>query len=145
MGLINVDWGVLQVLDASISFPHKTTFALYKVVEQRRASLFLTQRTIDGVLIMLSLEALSNFAAIGQGIQVHERNESESLDKYWVKIQEVHITETSEIDRHPEDVKVNVDMVVANTSKQVSLTNFHVSKVTPQISRIANSVLLVRL
>jgi hypothetical protein len=30
---------------------------------------------------MLSLEALSNFAAIGWGIQVHERNESESLDK----------------------------------------------------------------
>jgi len=42
MGWINVDWGVLQVLDASISFPHETMFALHKVVEQRRASLFLT-------------------------------------------------------------------------------------------------------
>jgi hypothetical protein len=42
-------------------------------------------------------------------------------------------------------VKTNADMVNANTSKRVSPTNFHVSKVTLQVLGIANSILQVRL
>ncbi len=80
---------------------------------------------------MLCLEASSNFMAITWGIQVREKNESMSSNKKHVKNQEAHITETSEIKHHPEDVKANVDMVDLDISKQVSPTNPHVSEVTP--------------
>ncbi len=94
---------------------------------------------------MLSLEASSNFVATSQGIQVCERNESKSFDKEQVKNQEAHIIETSKIKCHLEDVKANADLVDANTLKQVSPTNLHVSKITPQVLRITNNVLQVRL
>jgi hypothetical protein len=81
MGWINVRWDVSQVLNASTSLPHKIVFALAKVVEQRHASLFPTQFIIEGAPTMSCLETPSDFMAIGWGIQVHERNESESLDK----------------------------------------------------------------
>jgi len=57
-----------------------------------------------------------------------------------MKNQEVHITETSKIKQCPEDVKAYVDMVDANTSKQVSPTNPHVLKATPQVLKITNYV-----
>ncbi len=56
-----------------------------------------------------------------------------------MKNQEAHIIKTSKIKHRPEDVKVNVDMVDLDTSKQVSPTNPHVSEVTPQILGIINS------
>jgi hypothetical protein len=93
---------------------------------------------------MLHLEAPFNFTTIGWGIQVHEKNESESSDKEQVKNQEVHIIETSKIERCPKDVKAYSDMVNADTSKQVSPTNPHVSEVTPQVLRIANHILKVQ-
>jgi len=61
MGWINMHWGVLQVLYASTSLAHEATLALDKVVEQRHASLFLIQFTIEGAPTMLSLEASFNF------------------------------------------------------------------------------------
>ncbi len=64
MGWINVRWGVPQVLNALTNLPHKIALALDKVVEQRHASLFLAQLTIEGVPTMLHLEVLSNFIAI---------------------------------------------------------------------------------
>jgi len=67
---------VLQVLGASINFPHEVAFALDKVVEQRCASLFLVQFTIEGVPTMLSLEASSDFVTTGSGINIREKNES---------------------------------------------------------------------
>jgi hypothetical protein len=44
---INMRWDVLQIPDASISFPTEFVFALDKVVEQRRASLFQTQSQLN--------------------------------------------------------------------------------------------------
>ncbi len=41
MGWINVCLGVPQVLNALTSLPHEAALALDKVVEQKRASLFL--------------------------------------------------------------------------------------------------------
>jgi hypothetical protein len=61
-----------------------------------------------------------------------------------VKNHEVHIIKTSKIELHSKDVKVDANMVNVNTLKQVSLTNLHVSEVTPQVSRIINSVLEVQ-
>ncbi len=87
-------WGVPQVLDALNSLPHKVALALDKVVEKRCVSLFLAQFTIEGAPTMLHLEALSNFTAISWGIQVHERNESESSNKEQMKNHEAHITKT---------------------------------------------------
>ncbi len=57
-----------------------------------------------------------------------------------MKNQEVHITKTSKIKQRPKDVKTYVDMVDANTSKQVSPTNPHVLEATPQVLRITNYV-----
>jgi hypothetical protein len=81
MGWINMQWGVPQILDASINFPHETMFTLNKVVEQRRASLFPTRLTIEGAPTMLSLETLFDFAAISWDIQVCKKNEAESSNK----------------------------------------------------------------
>ncbi len=106
-------------------------------------SLFPVQLTIEGVPTMLDLEASSNFMAIGWGIQVFEINELESSDKEHVRNQETHIIKTSKIECHPKDVKTYVDMVDANTSKQISTMNLHVSEVTRQVLRIVNSVLEV--
>ncbi len=78
MGWINVCWDVSQ---ASTSLPHKVAFALAKVVEQKHVSLFLTQFIIEGAPTMSCLETPFDFMAIGWGIQVHEKNELESLDK----------------------------------------------------------------
>jgi hypothetical protein len=89
---------------------------------------------------MLHLETLSDFTAITWGIQVRERNESESSNKEQVKNQETHITETFEIERCPKNVKINVDMVDSDTSKQVSFIESHVLEVTPQVLQIVNSV-----
>jgi hypothetical protein len=61
MGWINMHWGVLQVPDASTSLAHEAALLLDKVVEQRRASLFLTQFTIESVPTELSLEASFDF------------------------------------------------------------------------------------
>jgi hypothetical protein len=93
---------------------------------------------------MLHLETSFDFTATGWGIQVHEINELKSLDKEQVKNQEVQIIETSKIECRPKDVKAYADMVDAVTSKQVSPTNPHVSKVTLQVLRITNCVLEVR-
>jgi hypothetical protein len=68
MGRVNVQWGLPQILDASISLPHEATLALDKVVEQRCASLFLVQLTIKSVPTMLSLEASFDFATTSWGI-----------------------------------------------------------------------------
>jgi len=89
---------------------------------------------------MLHLETLSDFTAITWGIQVRERNESESSNKEQVKNQETHITETFEIEHCPKNVKINVDMVDSDTSKQVSFIESHVLEVTPQVLQIVNSV-----
>jgi hypothetical protein len=132
MGWINVHWGVSQVPNASTSLPHKVVLALAKVVEQKHVSLFPAQLVIECVPTMSCLETLSDFMAIGWGIHVRERNELESLDKEQVKNQEAHITETFKIKHRPKDVNANVDMVDADTSKQVSPTNPHVSKVARQ-------------
>ncbi len=105
-----------QVPNASTSLPHEDVFALDKVVKQICVSLFTTQPTIEGVPMMLCLEALSNFAAISWGIQVHGRNKSKNLDKEQVKNQE-KIIKTSKIECHPKDVKANLDMVYVDTSK----------------------------
>jgi hypothetical protein len=86
MGWINMHWGVLQVPDASTSLAHEATPALDKVVEQRRASLFLIQFTIEGAPKIISLEASFNFVTTSWGIKVHEKNESQSSDKEHVKI-----------------------------------------------------------
>jgi hypothetical protein len=67
---------VLQVRGASTNLPHEVALALDKVVEQRCASLFLVQFTIEGVPTMLSLEASSDFVTIGSGIKIREKNES---------------------------------------------------------------------
>jgi len=56
-----------------------------------------------------------------------------------VKNQEAHITETSEIECRPENVKTNVDMVDGDTWKEVSPTNPHVLEVTPQVLEIFNN------
>ncbi len=53
---------------------------------------------------MLSLEATLDFTATGWGIQVHERNELDRLNREHVKNQKTHITETHEIKYHPKDV-----------------------------------------
>jgi hypothetical protein len=81
MGWINMQWGVPQVLDASTSLPHETMFALNKVVEQRRASLFPTRLTIEGAPTMLSLETSFDFTAISWAIQVRKINEAKSSNK----------------------------------------------------------------
>jgi hypothetical protein len=78
---------------------------------------------------MLHLEASSNFTAITWGIQVREKNESESSNKEQVKNQETHITETSKVEHRPKDVKANVDMVDSDTSKQVSFIDPHALEV----------------
>lgn len=57
-----------------------------------------------------------------------------------MKNHEAHITETSKIKCHPQDMKAYVNMIDANTLKQVSPTNPHVSEVTPQVLGIVNSV-----
>jgi hypothetical protein len=81
MGWINMHWGLPQVLHASTNLPHEVALALDKVVEQICDSLFTAQLTIGGVPTMLSLETSSDFTATSWGIQIHERNELESLDK----------------------------------------------------------------
>ncbi len=89
---------------------------------------------------MLRLEALSDFMAIGWGIQVCERNALENSDKKQVKNQEAHNIETFKIKCYPKDVKTNTNMVNVDTLKQVSPTNLHVSEVTHQVLGITNSV-----
>jgi hypothetical protein len=42
MGWINVHWGVPQVPNGSTNLPHEVTFAVDKVVKQKRVSLFPT-------------------------------------------------------------------------------------------------------
>jgi len=81
MGWINMHWGVPQVLDASTSLPHESSLSLNKVVEQTCVSLFLVQLTIEGALRMLCLEASFNFTATSWSIQLHEKNDSKSLDE----------------------------------------------------------------
>ncbi len=61
-----------------------------------------------------------------------------------MKNEEVHITKTSKIKRRPKDVKADVDMVDANTLKQISPTNPHVLEITPQVLGIINHVLEVQ-
>jgi hypothetical protein len=68
MKWIYMRWDVLQIPDASVSFPIKFVFALDNVVEQRCVFLFQTQFTIEYVPTMLSLETLSDFATISWGI-----------------------------------------------------------------------------
>ncbi len=67
MGWINMRWGVLQVLDASISLLYEVALALNKVVEQICASLFPVQLTIEGAPIMLSFEAPFDFVTTSWG------------------------------------------------------------------------------
>ncbi len=61
-----------------------------------------------------------------------------------MKNHEIRITKTSEIKHHPKDMKVDANMVDADTLKQVSPTNLHVLEVSPQVLGIANNVLEIQ-